>query len=76
MKIDIENQGLNSVRLIVLGRNQFEPIKMPIFMELGSSVHLEALVSLIELRKQFNIGGPRRFPKLHVRYIRMCLREI
>ena len=49
---------------------------MPVCMELGSSVYLEALVSMIELRKQFNAGGPRSFPKLHVRYIRMFLSEI
>ena len=66
----------HSPNLIVLGRSSFEPIQMPICMELGSSVHLEALVSMIELRKQFNTGGPRNFPKLHVRYIRMCLSEI
>ena len=60
----------------MLGRSQFEPIQMPVYMELGSSVNLEALVNMIELRKQFNTGGPKIFPKLHIRYIRMCLREI
>ena len=76
MQIGITNYGLNSVKLIALGTSQFEPIQMPVCMELGSRVHLEALVSMIELRKQFNTGGPRNFSKLHVRYIRMCLSEI
>ena len=59
MQIGITNYGLNSVKLIALGSIQFEPIQMPVCMELGSSVHLEALVSMIELRKQFNTGGPK-----------------
>jgi hypothetical protein len=53
---------LNSVKLNVLGRSPFEPIQMPVCMELGSSVHLEALGSMINLRKQFNTEVPRAFP--------------
>ena len=51
--------GLNSVKLTVPGRSQFEPIQMPVCMELGSSMHLEALISMIELRTHFNTGSSR-----------------
>ena len=44
----------------MLGRSQFEPIQMPVCMELGRSVYLEALVSINELRKHFNTESSRR----------------
>ena len=40
---------------------------MPVCMELGSSMHLEALISMIELRKHFNTGSSRRLlNRVHV----------
>ena len=61
MEIDIMNKGVNSTNIIV-ARSQFEPIQMPVCMELGSSVHLAALANLIERRKHFNTGGFRSLP--------------
>ena len=50
---------------------------MEIGIGLGRSESICAgQVSMIELRKQFNTEGPGCFPKLHIRYIRMCLHEI
>ena len=57
----------------MLGRSQFELIQMPTFMEFGSNVHLEALVSMIELNEQFNTVGSRSFPELYIRYAGVCL---
>ena len=37
--------------VIVLGGGQVEPIQMPVCMELGSSMHIETLVSMIKQRK-------------------------
>ena len=60
MQNGMKDQGLNSVKRIVLGWSQFEPIQMLVCMEVGSNMHLEALVNIIELRNHFNTGGFRR----------------
>ena len=65
---------INSVKFIVPGRRQFEPIQMPVCMELGSSMHIEALVSMIELRKHFNTGSSRRLlNSVHATYWCVCV---
>ena len=61
--IGVINSVLNSVKIIASGRIQVEPRQMPVCMKLGSSVYIEALVSMIELRKQIYTGGSRRLTK-------------
>jgi hypothetical protein len=42
-------------------------------MELGRSMHIEAVVSMIELRKHFNIGSSKRsLNRAHVTHWRVC----
>ena len=68
---------INSVKLIVLGRSQFGPIRMPVCMELVAActlTHIEALVSMVELRKHFNTGSSRRLLKrVHATHWCVCL---
>ena len=58
----------------MLGRSQFEPIQMPVRMELGSSMHFEALVSMLELRKHLNTESPRRLlDRVHATHWCACV---
>ena len=69
------NSVLNSVKIIASGRIQVEPIQMPVCMKLGSSSHIEALVSMIELRNQIYTGGPRRLSNcIYATYECICVK--
>ena len=48
---------------------------MPVCMKLGSSSHIEALVSMIELRNQIYTGGPRRLSNcIYATYECICVK--
>ena len=69
------NSVLNSVKIIASGRIQVEPRQMPVCMKLGSSSHIEALVSMIELRNQIYTGGPRRLSNcIYATYECICVK--
>ena len=69
------NSVLNSVKIIASGRIQVEPRQMPVCMKLGSSSHIEALVSMIELRNQIYTGGPRRLSNcIYATYEFICVK--
>ena len=73
--IGVINSVLNSVKIIASGRIQVEPRQMPVCMKLGSSSHIEALVSMIELRNQIYTGGPRRLSNcIYATYECICVK--
>ena len=47
---------------------------MPVCMKLGSSMHIEALVSMLELCKQIYTGGSRRLlNRMHATHWCVCV---
>ena len=66
MKMDIITLEPRSVRIIVLSGIQLEPIQLPVCIKLGSSMHIEVLVSLVEQRTHLYTGTSRRLPECAV----------